>query len=421
MIQKLRWKFVLITTFLSFTIISVVMFLSFTSVNSELRKEDENVLHYMMEVKQTSYGIFSEMELEYINNPYLMLEVTKGGLVSDIHSNYFGAITEKNEKELLGIVADTLNAKENIGILQDKSLRYFKKKNVNGWDMVYINISAEISMLKGLLKNMTFINMGSCTGIFFLSIALATWMTKPAEKAWEQQRQFVADASHELKTPLTVILSNTDMLLKNSDKSDEPTQRRLSNIRAESVRMRGLVEDLLFLSRSDSGASKIHMEQISLSDTLMDSILIFEPLAFEKSKKLQYRLVPNLTILADENRIKQLFSILLDNALKYSDEKGQIWVELECNTAKTIQIMVASSGDTMTTEQCKLIFERFYRTDPAREHNGGYGLGLSIASSIVKELEGKIWCTSQNGINSFYVQLPVAKRDVLEEIKPMEN
>ncbi len=409
MIQKLRWKFIFITTFLSFAIISIVMFFAFTSVYDGMIRESEDTLRYMMEHQEESQETLSEIELDYyIGNQYIMLSVNKDGVIDNIHSNYSKI---SNETQLLSIVADSLNAEWNMGVLESHNLRYLRKENTNGWDIVYLDMTMEINLNNGLLKNMYLITIGSCTGIFFLSIALAMWITKPVEKAWEQQRQFVADASHELKTPLTVILSNADMMMKNIEEADEPTHRRLSNIRAESVRMRGLVEDLLYLSRGDSGNLHKDMAVVSASDTLMDCVLNFEPVAFEKSKKLQYKLSPELYTMADENHLKQLFSILLDNALKYTNEDGYIWVELEHNSAKTLRVMVANSGETMTDEQCKMIFERFYRTDPAREHNGGYGLGLAIASSIVREMNGKIWCESHDGINRFYVQLPLVKEE----------
>ena len=143
----------------------------------------------------------------------------------------------------------------------------------------------------------------------------------------------------------------------------------------------------------------------------MDAVLLFEALAFEGQKELQYQIEENLSVLGSGDRLKQLTEILLDNAMKYSPEQGCIWVKLERNSAKTLRLMVANTGDTMTPEQCRRIFERFYRTDPARQNNGGYGLGLSIASSIVSEMGGKIWCESRNGINSFFVQLPLCREE----------
>ncbi len=410
MIKKLRWKFVLVTTALSMAILCLVLAFSFATIKGSIARENQDTLIRIAEQRQIPALGLPKLNRDDIRVPYFMVDVSHGGVVDNLRSNYFEMIEEVNEEELLSIVANTLNAEKNMGVLQDGSLRYYRKPLLDGWRLVYLDMTMEQNTVSSLLRNMLFIMLGSCVGIFLLAVGMATWITKPVERAWDQQRQFVADASHELKTPLTVILSNTDMLLGH-DCTEESTQRRLGNIRAESVRMKGLVEDMLYLARSDSAVVMEQMELVSISDVLMDSVLLFEPLAFETGKELQYQLASDLKVLASENKLKQLFGILLDNAMKYSGEKGQIWVELEKCNSKALRLMVANSGETMTEEQCKRIFERFYRTDPARQHNGGYGLGLSIAVSITKELEGKIWCESQNGINRFYVQLPLTKEE----------
>jgi len=411
MIKKLRWKFVLVMTLLSMTVLSLVFLSSFFSTKEMLERESEENLRSIAEMQQIEMIGLPKFQKNSIRVPFFSVDVSSYGVISNLRSNYFELGTGEKyieEEDIISIVADSLNAEENMGILEQEDLRYYRKARLDGWRVVFLDMTMEKNTIHNLLGNMVFIGLGSLLGIFILSLALSYWLTKPVEQAWILQRQFVADASHELKTPLTVILSNTDMLL-NKEGETESTQRRLGNIRAESVRMKALVEDLLYLARSDSGATRKVQEQISVSDIAMDSVLLFEPLAFEKQKDLQYQLQGDLYAMGNENSVKQLLEILLDNAMKYSNEYGCIWVKLEKNSPKTLRLMIANTGDTMTEEQCRRIFERFYRTDPAREHKGGYGLGLSIAASIVTELEGKIWCESKNGINSFYVQLPLCK------------
>ncbi len=406
MIRKLRWKFVFVTTALSMVILCLVLMFSFTTVKMSIEKENEDALRQIAEMRQIPSIGLPRFQEDSIRVPYIMVDVSRGGVVGNLKSNFFEMGEQLSEEELLAIVADALNEEDAMGILRERGLRFYKKDHPEGWRIVYLDMTMENNTVSSLQRNIFFIILGSCMGIFVLSLGLASWITKPVERAWNQQRQFVADASHELKTPLTVILSNTDMLL-GSCGGEESNQRRLGNIRAESVRMKGLVEDMLYLARSDSGIVKEQLERVSVSEVLMDSVLLFEPLAYEQGKRLQYQLAAGLHALASENRLKQLAGILLDNAMKYSGEEGSIWVELEKSGTKTLRLMVANTGETMTAEQCRRIFERFYRTDPARQNNGGYGLGLSIASSIVKELEGKIWCESKDGINRFYVQLPL--------------
>ena len=411
MIKKLRWKFVLVMTAFSMAVLCLVLFFSFATMKNNIEQENEKTLKQIAEMQQVSIMGLPRFQTDNIRVPYFMVDVSQNGMVSNLQSNYMRMDAQIDEELLLDLVANALQQKENMGVLAGEDLRFYRKAKIGGWRLVYLDMTMENNMIRNLSGNMLLIGLGSFVGIFFLSMGLAYWITKPVERAWNQQRQFVADASHELKTPLTVILSNTDMLLNQCTEADEHSEKRLGNIRAESIRMKGLVEDMLDLARSDAGRLKQQLAPVSVSDTVMDAVLLFEALAFEGQKELQYQIKENLSVLGSGDRLKQLTEILLDNAMKYSPEQGCIWVKLERNSAKTLRLMVANTGDTMTPEQCRRIFERFYRTDPARQNNGGYGLGLSIASSIVSEMGGKIWCESRNGINSFFVQLPLCREE----------
>ena len=411
MIKKLRWKFVLVMTAFSMAVLCLVLFFSFATMKNNIEQENEKTLKQIAEMQQVSIMGLPRFQTDNIRVPYFMVDVSQSGMVSNLQSNYMRMDAQIDEELLLDLVANALKQKENMGVLAGEDLRFYRKAKIGGWRLVYLDMTMENNMIRNLSGNMLLIGLGSFVGIFFLSMGLAYWITKPVERAWNQQRQFVADASHELKTPLTVILSNTDMLLNQCTEADEHSEKRLGNIRAESIRMKGLVEDMLDLARSDAGRLKQQLAPVSVSDTVMDAVLLFEALAFEGQKELQYQIEENLSVLGSGDRLKQLTEILLDNAMKYSPEQGCIWVKLERNSAKTLRLMVANTGDTMTPEQCRRIFERFYRTDPARQNNGGYGLGLSIASSIVTEMGGKIWCESRNGINSFFVQLPLCREE----------
>ena len=411
MIKKLRWKFVLVMTAFSMAVLCLVLFFSFATMKNNIEQENEKTLKQIAEMQQVSIMGLPRFQTDNIRVPYFMVDVSQNGMVSNLQSNYMRMDAQIDEELLLDLVANALQQKENMGVLAGEDLRFYRKAKIGGWRLVYLDMTMENNMIRNLSGNMLLIGLGSFVGIFFLSMGLAYWITKPVERAWNQQRQFVADASHELKTPLTVILSNTDMLLNQCTEADEHSEKRLGNIRAESIRMKGLVEDMLDLARSDAGRLKQQLAPVSVSDTVMDAVLLFEALVFERQKELQYQIEENLSVLGSGDRLKQLTEILLDNAMKYSPEQGCIWVKLEKNTAKTLRLMVANTGDTMTPEQCRRIFERFYRTDPARQNNGGYGLGLSIASSIVTEIGGKIWCESRNGINSFFVQLPLCREE----------
>ena len=240
---------------------------------------------------------------------------------------------------------------------------------------------------------------------FVISLLLAKWVTKPVEKTWNEQKQFIADASHELKMPLTVIMTNAEML---NDKSYQGSNRKdlAKNILSTSKRMRGLVESLLELARLDNNKAQISLADIDLSKLINDSILPFEPLFFESGMQLESDIDNGITALGDKNKLRQVINILLDNALKYSDPAGKVTVKLKRKSSEAL-LSVSGSGDSLSKEECENIFKRFYRADQSRNDGQSYGLGLSIADSIIKEHGGKIWAQSEGGVNTFFVSLPI--------------
>ena len=232
-------------------------------------------------------------------------------------------------------------------------------------------------------------------------------MVRPVERAWEKQRQFVADASHELKTPLTVVLSNADMLAASHALTDEKNSHRLENIRAEAQRMKGLVENLLTLARSDSQLLPAVREPVNFSFIVTGATLMLEPAIYDLGRSMDCQVDENLTVLGDGARLRQLVDVLLDNACKYGREGTPIVVRMSATGKRELLLSVSSEGTPLPPEECRNIFERFYRSDQSRSEQKGYGLGLSIARTIVQEHAGKIWAQS-DGVkrNTFYVRLP---------------
>jgi len=286
-------------------------------------------------------------------------------------------------------------------------------KNEN-WDgksnriIVFADVSSEVSTMNNLIRNCVLIGILSFLVFLVIAIFFARWAVKPVEDAWIQQRQFVSDASHELKTPLTVILTDAEML-KSRDFDEDRKKQFASNIYTMSLQMRGLVESLLQLARVDNGAiQKVPMQIIDMSQLVANEILTFEVLFFEKGLILQDEVQQNIAVKGSEQHIKQVIEILLDNAQKYSDPNGTVTVTLEKTGSHKCVLSVADPGEEISEENLKNIFKRFYRIDEARAMNHSYGLGLSIAQNIVLNHKGKIWAESKDGINCFKVELPLA-------------
>lgn len=173
-----------------------------------------------------------------------------------------------------------------------------------------------------------------------------------------------------------------------------------------SQKMRDLVESLLDLARIDNGTAKECLEKVNFSELLTEEAEAFEALFFEKGRNLVLSIQSDISVRGSDQHLRQLLGILLDNALKYSTLDGDITVSLSRH-AGHCTLSVANPGTEISRENLRNIFKRFYRVDQARNLNGSYGLGLSIAQSIVGIHKGKIWAQSQRRINTFYVQLPV--------------
>ena len=238
--------------------------------------------------------------------------------------------------------------------------------------------------------------------LFGLSWLLSGFVTRPVARTWQNQQQFLSDASHELKTPLTVILSSADLLKT----SAQPEQRQyVDNISVESRRMKALVEDMLTLSRTESGRAA-PFAPLDLSDLVTDAALRFEPVAFEAGHPLQYDIQNGASLSGDRQQLDQLLDILLDNAVKYAAKGAPIRLTLDIS-GKNAVLAVENPGDPIPPDKLPHIFDRFYRVDDARTGAGGFGLGLAIAQQIVRRHKGTITAASDARATRFTVTLPL--------------
>lgn len=226
--------------------------------------------------------------------------------------------------------------------------------------------------------------------LFFVSLFLANLMVKPVEEAFEKQKRFVSDASHELKTPLSVITVNADVLAEDIGKN-----KYLSYIQSEATRMNILVNDLLTMAKLNSHDTACVFSSFNLSTSVESIALTFESTAFEEHKNYQLNIEDGIFYSGDINKIKQVIAILIDNAIKHADDNGLVTVSLK-KIGDKIHLEVFNTGLGIPEDQKAKIFERFYRYDDSRSKNtGGYGLGLAIAKAIVDDHRGKIKVKSE--------------------------
>lgn len=401
MLKQLRLKFIVIIL----SIVTVMLCVIFgLTIHTTQRNLEESSLHAMQQAASSPGprpdrfdGTATEPNQRI---PLFVLAQHKDGSIITVGSSSLALSADAPLQELWDIAQ---SSSSNTGIIEDYDLRFVRISSPAGNRYVFADISHERLALTVLYRNCAV--TGSVIFLLFipLSILLANWAIKPVEKAWDQQRQFVADASHELKTPLTVILTNTE-LLQSPSHDAAARQRFATSIQATAQQMRHLVDGLLELARADNHSTPMQRENVDLSSLTEECTLPFEALFFEKDLLLDCSIAPGITVSGDSAKLKQVLDILLDNAQKYATP-GQITVRL-LTQGKHCTFSIRTPGSPISKEDLSNIFRRFYRIDTARSRDGSYGLGLSIAQHIVQSHNGKIWAESDAGGNTFFVQLP---------------
>ena len=278
----------------------------------------------------------------------------------------------------------------------------FYRKLTDGAETRLLVVDARLDFLSAAnnLRSVALITAAACALLSLLAWLLIRRMVRPVEDAFRRQKQFVADASHELKTPLAVISANAEVLEQEIGENEY-----LGYIRSEIRRTDSLIRSLLTLARLDRNGAQTEMKPFDLSRALLDVTLPFESTVYEAGKTLEMEIPDGVSCVGNEEMIKQAAVILLSNALKYSDAGGRIAVRLAAR-GKAREISVFNTGDPIRPEDREHIFDRFWRADPAHgRETGGHGLGLAIAKSIVEIHHGAITVDCAEG-TTFTITLP---------------
>lgn len=402
MLRKLRIKFVCINMFIVTAMLCVIFALVLNLTQQSLEEQSTQAL------KRIASNSMPMLRPGHepgggSRTPYFIVHISSSGEILTISSNQFDLTDQSFLEELLEQV---LQNDDTLGVLQPYALRYLRTHSPIGEKVIFVDISGEIETMKSLLQSCLLIGALSFAIFLVISILLAHWAVKPVDKAWQQQKQFTADASHELKTPLTVIMTNAE-LLQSPDYSEQERKDFVQSIVTMSHQMRGLVEQLLSLARIDNGAAQKEMTRLDYSELTLDALMPFEALFFEKGLTVTCNVQDGIFVSGAAPQLTQVAEILLDNAQKYAHPSTNVVVTLQRSDRRHCQFSVTSTGDVISQEDLKNIFKRFYRVDKARSRNGSYGLGLAIASDIVSSHRGKIWAESRDGVNTFFVQLPL--------------
>lgn len=390
MLRQLKIKFIAITMIL----VSIILLFVFTLMyQSNVKATYDKSVEDLKTISTLDISKFSEpqtnkvlKELQFV--PLFIVNIDESGVIlSQIKSNI-----SMDDESFKSIVKIAHESQDDIGTIKSMDIRYYRK-HYSLYDKIsFIDISRDNTTLDNLF--VVFIMTGVMTLIFFFFIILflSNWALLPVEKTWSQQKQFIADASHELKTPLTVLLANMDILENNKSDTIQSQIKWIQASKQEAKQMKNLIEEMLFLAKSDANRIDNSKSTINVSDTLFSLILSMEVIAFEKNVIINYAstIDDNLYTIANEKQLMSLLSILLENACKYAYEETSITVKLKREQSK-IKFEINNYGPVIPKNDIAHIFERFYRVDKSRnKEHGGYGLGLSIAKKITDENNMKI-------------------------------
>ncbi len=315
-------------------------------------------------------------------------------------SVFDGEKTVSSDDNLIELARQILSEEASTGRTGNLSYVVMKK---DGYTLVaFLDNTISEAGLQTMMQNALLVGGASLVVMFFISVFLARRIIRPLEESDKQQKQFISDASHELKTPIAVIDANAEILSRELGHNEW-----LSNIQYESNRMGELVKQLLELSSAES--REVPREELDFSHVVTGESLVFETFAFENGKILQSNIEEGISITGNKNQLTQVISVLLDNALRHSTG-SQIELSLKKQGHNAV-LSVSNEGEEISQEKLKHLFERFYRVDDVRNsEENHYGLGLSIAQAVVQKHRGTIDARCSEGKVTFTVQLPIKEK-----------
>lgn len=348
-----------------------------TSINDNIYNELESIKkNYLLNQYPTSNDYFIAKILHYDEQSqtyrYMVLEGNESFDSQKIHS----------------IIGYALKQDFLFGHFDKQTCYLFSVKDSI---IVCSDISSSLSAYHKLLVDLTISLLIVYAILFFITILVASKVFQPIKESFYRQRKFISDASHELKTPIAVISANADVLGAQQEKPSE----HLNNIKSQTERMKFLVSDMLVLSRMEEEKPKLYKNHFSVSDEMLKIILPFDAVAYENKKTLAFNIQPEVNYVGDEESLKKILSILLDNAVKHSIVNSTIEVIMKKDGNKIV-ITVFNKGSAVHDQDSNKVFERFFRADISRSRDtGGCGLGLSIAKTIADLNKWKLTAKSK--------------------------
>lgn len=401
MFNKLKRKFIIINmsllTLVFICIFSSIYFISLKNSNKQINASLYAMVHEPINGRKP--GGFQPGQ-----GGGIIIELDSNNNIRELICPY-----DANRTVFIEATPMLLALKEDKGIVEidDTSFAYLKSNVLNN-KIVLIDRSNHLYNLRNLLGTFIITSTLSLSLLFIVSWYFANKSIKPIIEVFDKQKQFIADASHELRTPVAIIKTNLDLLNANKIETIQSQQKWFHYIHDQTDRMTYLIDDMLSLAKLDSENITLELEPVNVNKIIENLLMSFEAVFFENKILLEEAFESNLIIKGSVEELKKLFNILIDNAIKHTPINGKITINLRRIKNKG-EITITNTGEGIEKEHLEKIFERFYRADNSRQRkSGGYGLGLAIAASIVKQHGGHIYAKSNLKVNtSFIIEVPL--------------
>lgn len=398
MIRKLRIKFILLSMFSLLLMLMVIMgtvsVLNYRKIvanaDSTLAILRENGGRFPKPDKSIGdwekgpKGISPELPYE---SRYFSVRMDAFGMVISADTGKIAAVDTATAMEFAQTVWEEGKEKGFVG-----EYRYVTQASTEDTQIIFLDCGRSLSTFRSFVFTSCWISLLGLLAVLIRLVFLSARIVKPVAESYEKQKRFITDAGHEIKTPITIIDADAEVL-----ELDLGENEWLRDIRIQAKRLAALTNDLIFLSRMEEEQVQLQMIEFPFSDLVSETAQSFQALAKAQNKTFTVHIQPMISLYGDEKALRQLVSILLDNALKYSEADGDISLSLK-KEGKTVCLSVYNTTASVSREQLSHLFDRFYRADPSRNsRTGGYGIGLSIAKAVVSAHRGKITAHTQDG------------------------
>ena len=408
MIRKLKIKFIVLSTISIFLLLLTVVFgMNVLNYNSVVRDADE-----VLSLLSKNKGVFPDFEGNRGDRlpPHMSPELPFESRYFSVLLSDSGEVMWVDTGKIFSVDADSAVEYANDIMEKDSErgfigeFRYARTAEGDGVRITFLDCGRQLNSYYRFLIISIIMALAGFIIVFLVISFFSGKFIRPISESYEKQKRFITDAGHEIKTPLTIINANVDVLEMDMGKNE-----CLEDIRQQAERLTVLTNDLVYLARMEEAENTLQMIEFPVSEVVLETAEPFKTLSATQGKEFICNVQPMLSMCGNYKAIQQLVSILMDNALKYSPSGGKVSLDFARQNKNLVLTVSNTTDSVITAENLNHIFDRFYRTDPSRNsETGGHGIGLSVAKAIVTAHGGKISASVKDG-NAFQITavLPV--------------